>query len=302
VNEQLLAELTKLRHDALAAVHPGASTRVNGSGAGSVESGPSGPMGGRLLHFPDGRDVCVVASTLPADRLDGVAQADPQHPNHVGLLRYADGDALIEMYGHLRAENPSSKVTFTNDSSLTERHLSQHVVILGGDFNRAAHWLSQRVQVPWEVREPDGDDLGLRLMVGAGEDRRIVQPTFLNGTGQLQYDIGCFVRGPNPANLQATVTWCFGVFSRGTFGAVRLLTDAQLRVYNEQEIEDFAPGTFGHEGLEWLMFRVPVVVDFTQTPDLSHRWLRIAHGTATQEPGLPTEHSITWLEGAPPSP
>jgi hypothetical protein len=286
VNKELLQELTRLRREALSP---------------EALAADSGPLGGRLLHFPDGRSVCVVVSTLPQDRLNGVTYADPQHPNHISLLSYADSDALVEVFGHLRAENPTARVTFTNDERMVQDDLGNHVVILGGDWNRAAKWFSRRLELPFEVRA-DGDDteLGLYLVVGAGDDRREVRPTFLRGPGkmELEYDIGLFVRGPNPANLQATVTWCFGIFSRGTLGSVRMVTDAAYRTVNEQEVEDFSP-SFGRSHVEWLMFRVPVAVGFTVTPDLSRPFLRLAYGRVGQEAGQ-IVHTVTWLEGAPP--
>jgi hypothetical protein len=77
-----------------------------------------------------------------------------------------------------------------------------------------------------------------------------------NGLPVLEYDVGLLARRPNQLNLRTTITICAGLFSRGTFGAVRALTDANadLRVRNER----FLVERFGSLGDFWFLFRVPV--------------------------------------------
>ncbi len=38
---------------------------------------------------------------------------DPLDPDFIELYRYSDPDALLELFGHLRAANPASPVQFT---------------------------------------------------------------------------------------------------------------------------------------------------------------------------------------------
>ena len=52
----------------------------------------------------------------------------------------------------------------------------------------------------------------------------------------LAEDVGLLARVPNPLNSSRTLTICNGIHSRGVYGAVRSLTDAQLRDANERYI------------------------------------------------------------------
>jgi hypothetical protein len=58
--------------------------------------------------------VIVICPTAPPD-LQGPL-ADEQDPNFTKMRQYGDLDALIELYGHLRAENPSLDV-FTESTT-----------------------------------------------------------------------------------------------------------------------------------------------------------------------------------------
>ena len=58
---------------------------------------------------------------------------DAQDPNYTHLQAYADLDALIELFGHIRAENdPLFPVSFKLASKVTADDLSGHLVLLGG--------------------------------------------------------------------------------------------------------------------------------------------------------------------------
>ena len=70
---------------------------------------------------------------------------------------------------------------------------------------------------------------------------------------------------------QRTLTICNGTYSRGVYGAVRLLTDARVRDANEAYLADRFAGTseFG------LLLRVPVLGGATSTPDLTSDYHRL---------------------------
>jgi hypothetical protein len=84
------------------------------------------------------------------------------------------------------------------------------------------------------------------------------------------------------------MTLCQGLYSRGTFGLVRMFTDVQHREANEATLEQLDPD-FGAGKLEWLLVRVPVALGNTVTPNLSRPFLRLAIGTRA---------SATLLDGA----
>jgi hypothetical protein len=63
----------------------------------------------RSFQF-DAGPVIVICPTAPPDVQGPLA--DEQDPNFTKMRRYGDLDALIELYGHLRAENPSLDVFY----------------------------------------------------------------------------------------------------------------------------------------------------------------------------------------------
>ena len=58
--------------------------------------------------------------------------SEPDNPNFTDAFNYADLDSLIELYGHVRAENPTMQVNFRRASLVGPDDLSAHVVLLGG--------------------------------------------------------------------------------------------------------------------------------------------------------------------------
>ncbi len=87
---------------------------------------------------------------------------------------------------------------------------------------------------------------------------------------ELKEDIGFLARLPNPFNAERTLTICNGVHSRGVYGAVRCLTDKNVRDANERYLaERFPDGRFA------VLMRVPVVADETISPVLSTSGARL---------------------------
>ena len=254
-----------------------------------AEAGPaeasglvSAVNGGGMWHFPDGNEVCIIASRLPEHVIGHIDYADFRHPNHISLLHYADADALIEVFGHIRASNPGTKVTFKTVRDLVEDDWSKHVVVLGGDWNAAAQWYRRRVDLPVEYVDPSEEaEFDGFFRVTNLDPPRDFAPTFTPTPAdipQLEYDIGLFARSPNPANPETTLTLCQGIFSRGTFGLVRMFTDAQHRETNEAKLAEL-DSDFGVDRLEWLLVRVPVALGNTVTPNLTRPYLRLAIGS-----------------------
>jgi transcriptional regulator with XRE-family HTH domain len=250
------------------------------TGPGGRSERGTGPANG-MWHFPDSVEICIVASRLPDRVLANVDYADYRHPNHINLLHYADADALVEVFGHVRAANPRSKVTFKTWQEMVPDDWSKHVVVLGGDWNEATKWYRRRVELPVEFVDPNAEaEFDGFFRVTVLDPPRDFKPTFTPPPAdlpQLEYDVGLFARSPNPANPSTTLTLCQGIFSRGTFGLVRMFTDAAHRDANEAELAELDPD-FGAERLEWLLVRVPVALGNTVTPNLNRRFLRLAIG------------------------
>jgi len=89
-----------------------------------------------------------------------------------------------------------------------------------------------------------------------------------DGEPLLEYDVALLARMPNELQMSATLTLCAGLFSRGTYGIVRALTDPQRVGPNEAYLRTFErPDNF------WLLTYVPVFAGpdglETLAPDLN---------------------------------
>ena len=67
---------------------------------------------------------------LPEEYRRHLAYADPESADFVSLYTYADPDALIELFGHIRARNPEALVTFHTADELSSHHYTAHLEAL----------------------------------------------------------------------------------------------------------------------------------------------------------------------------
>ena len=72
----------------------------------------------------------MICAQLP--KAETGSLANPADPNYTELPSYAHLDALVELHGHIRAENSSMGVFFKLSSNVVPDDLSGHVVLLGG--------------------------------------------------------------------------------------------------------------------------------------------------------------------------
>jgi transcriptional regulator with XRE-family HTH domain len=303
VRSQLIDELVRLREEAL---------------AGSSPRRDTGALGGRFWYFPDGQPITILCTPLSEAQLGYTEQAaadgslapiaqyatNATHPNAVRNLANGDIDALLELVGHIRAENPTADVRWlTYDRIATADQLTGHLVVLGtGDADvfrdgvmTPVRFLMQSLEIPVRARLPEGgdeefDSVFVVQVDGDGtpnfaaEGEELYRPRFLrdetqatrprlivNGAPQLNVDLALIVRKSNPLNQGAKVTLLSGIFSRGTYGAVRTFTDERFRTRNEQWLanslntDDF-----------WVLVQVPVFAgENTTTPDLSRASQRL---------------------------
>jgi transcriptional regulator with XRE-family HTH domain len=230
----------------------------------------------------------------------GNQYAYPWHANGVESLWNGDMDAVIELHGHIRAENPGSDVRWLLDTDVTADDLAGgHVIILGGGqtfFERSGSvldYLARRLNLPVTRGFPPEDpEYGGSFAVALDDDgrpdvegrnRETHCPQFYVESGQrvleheqpvLEYDVALLSRSQNPLNLAATITICTGIFSRGTYGAVRTLTDSHLRARNEKYLDEHLDLTNF-----WMLMHVPVLTTptgaQTVTPDLTRPFHRL---------------------------
>lgn len=239
----LLAELTRLR-----SVHLGAEVAENGDSS---------------WHFPGGAPVRLVCGELPEDEQPEYTAS--KHVNHLELLAYADLDSMVELFGHIRSLNPDSDVRFLRSSRVLPDDLSSHLVLIGGyALNSLTRWVVEQTDMP--VRQVTVPEFKQGEVFRLADDpERTFRPVFLNEHGDLVEDVGMLFRMRNPNNTARTLTICAGTYTRGVWGAVRSLTDANVRDANEAYLRD----RFGDQPYCVLM-RVPVFGATTATPDLTN--------------------------------
>jgi hypothetical protein len=219
----------------------------------------------RSFQFEAG-PVIVICSTAPPEERGPLA--DEHDPNFTKAQQYGDLDALIELYGHLRAENPSLDVFHRQTTDVVSDDLSSHVILLGGvGWNKVTLYFQSAIsQVP--ITQTAVDDVkGGDIFIENTQDGKSFYPEYRDlGDGrELIADVGFLARLRHPFNVSRTLTICNGIFSRGVFGAVRCLTDARFREQNERYLADRFPG-----GEFAMLLRVPVVTNETLSPDLQN--------------------------------
>ncbi|MGW5189087.1 helix-turn-helix domain-containing protein [Kribbella sp. NPDC004138] len=250
------------------------------------QSGSSSSNSSYTFDFESGR-ITLICPEVP--ELGRSPLADEDNPNHTRLYKYADLDALIEMWGHVRASNPELRVRHRLPSEVSADHMSGHLILIGGiAWNRVTSRLLRvldnlpirQMSVPdladgeifrsrdgreyrplWEERKGAAeDDAPSKAELEADQ----AQDAWKGDTPrELVEDVALFARLPNPFNHSRTITICNGVYSRGVLGAVRMLTDDAVRERNEIYLANRFPG-----GVYGLLMRVPVINGEAVTPDL----------------------------------
>jgi transcriptional regulator with XRE-family HTH domain len=272
--KRLEAELIQLREAAMGpvgAVEPGRAL---------APAAPTIAPATGTWYFPDRAPVTIVCARLPERLRSTMPYADPQNPDYIDAYTYADLDALIELFGHLRAVNPANLVRFRRSSELVEDDYTTHLVLLGGvDWNDVTAELLDSFNFP--VRQvsnnAEGDDWDAWFEVDSGDERVEYRPTLAKAGGRevLREDVAQFLRAPNPFNQRRTVTFCNGMYGRGTYGAVRALTDQRFRDRNEEYLD----ARFGGSDTFGLLMRVRmapggkvITPDWTKADTRLHEW------------------------------
>jgi transcriptional regulator with XRE-family HTH domain len=115
----------------------------------TAAAGESATPGG-FWHLPDGEQIRLVCGTLPET---APAESQPYrsaaNPNYVKLSNFADLDAVVELYGHIRSANPTSDVRYRLETALISDDIVGHVVVLGrARLNSATRWFYDRIDMP----------------------------------------------------------------------------------------------------------------------------------------------------------
>jgi hypothetical protein len=243
-------------------------------------AGPTDAIGGGRWYFADQKSVTIVCARLPPQLRASMPYTDPENPDYVRSYTYADVDALIELFGHIRAVNPAiPDVRIRTVDVLEEDDYTAHLVLLGGvDWNPVTRDITRRLKLP--VRQgtrADDDPYNGYFEVGAGEAAQRFAPV-LDRDGSriiLREDVAYFFRGRNPYNSHRTITICNGTFGRGTYGAVRALTDVRFRDRNEEYLTERFRDPLGFGILHRVAIGVKgeaLTPDWTIEENRLHEW------------------------------
>jgi transcriptional regulator with XRE-family HTH domain len=232
---------------------------------GSQEQEAAAAATYRSWFFDDDGPVAIICPDAPPEARGPLA--DAQNPNYTSAHAYADLDSLIELFGHIRAENDALfPVSYKLAGDVKADDLSGHLVLLGGvawnDLTR--HLLRSLIRLP--VRQFESPNLPSGEIFAAGGDtneQRFEPEWAPDNPKELVEDVGLLARMRNPYNSSRTLTLCNGIHSRGVLGAVRALTDVRVRDANESYLAE----RFGADEYAILM-RVPVFQGEAMSPDL----------------------------------
>jgi transcriptional regulator with XRE-family HTH domain len=250
------------------------------NGAQGHEPGPTteDPYAGSHWRFPVDQDITIVCSALPQEYLDKLKPyTNPMAPYYVDLYRFADLDALLELFGQLRAANPLNNVRVRTPAEVKADDYTSHLVLLGGvDWNMITAELLYRLDFPvrqltWKSEaEPGG------FLIGKGADEQRFAPVLRQEGGNeiLESDVALFFRSPSPFNEKRTISICNGTYGYGTLGAVRALTDVRFRDRNEEYLRTRFAGinTFSIISRVMVLPGAAVTPDWTSSDDLLHEW------------------------------
>lgn len=223
------------------------------------------PVARRSWLFTDAGPLTLICAQLPETEAGRLAH--PDDLNYTELLSYADITSMVELHGHIRAENPEMDVFYKLSPEVKADDLSGHVVIIGGiGWNEVTRRILELTRIPVMQEEDPAITSGEVFVANiAGKVHKYLPRLSEDKPTKLLEDVGLLVRMPNPLNSNRTLTMCNGIHSRGVYGAVRSLTDARLRESNERYIAEHFPNNkeFG------ILMRIQVIEGRAMTPDFS---------------------------------
>ena len=217
-------------------------------------------------HFGDQNDITIVCAQWPTHMIEQIPYTDINDPDYIELLTFSDLDSVFELHGHIRAANPACLTQLRTAGKLEPDDYSSHLVSLGGiDWNSATTSVLDKLRLPvrqvvdWKTEggqyfevEADGQPIRYRPVLTKRGERTI-----------LTEDIALFAFAVNPFNKKRTVSICSGMYGRGTYGAVRALTDVRFRDRNAECLRS----KFGDSDTYCILTRVQIINGVTVTPD-----------------------------------
>ena len=226
------------------------------------------PVTRRSWLFTDAGPLTLICAQLP--EAEAGPLANPDDLNYTELLSYADITSMVELHGHIRAENPEMEVFFKSTREVRADDLSGHLVLIGGiGWNEVTRRILELTRLPVMQEEDPAFQSGEVFVANiAGKVHKYLprlSEKSEDSPAKLLEDVGLLVRMPNPINSTRTLTMCNGIHSRGVYGAVRSLTDARIRESNERYIAQH----FRDNQEFGILMRVQVIEGRAMTPDFN---------------------------------
>jgi hypothetical protein len=233
--------------------------------AAAGKGGQNPRRAANLWQFSDPGPITLICARLPSGQKSRLAK--PANPNYTELQSFADLDALIELYGHIRAENPTMQVFFKPAPKVEPDDLSGHVVLLGGFvWNEITEQMLEMSHLPVRQIEDPSVTTGEIFVVGSDGEEKKYLPKWTTRGKKIQEDVGLLARRVNPLNSNRTLTICNGIHSRGVLGAVRALADMRSRELRESN-DTYIAESFADTSDFAILMRVAVIDGRTITPD-----------------------------------
>ncbi len=212
-----------------------------------------------LWHFPDPLAISIVCSDTP----EPPSYAEPSHLNYSRYARYADIDALIEIFGQVKADNPNRMIRILSTGRLVQDFALNHLIIIGGVATNAASLFAQDIPLPAAEKIPNSSPPTYLFRCTVGDETREFT-SVRDDEDNLVQDVGLIARGPHPIIPGGTVSLLSGITTRGVHGAALSFIDLHMRDTNERYLEN----AFGNAEAFCLLMNIPVQNNVALPPNL----------------------------------
>jgi transcriptional regulator with XRE-family HTH domain len=227
---------------------------------------------GTIWRFGARTFVSLVDSVAP----DAPPYAQQAHLHYSQYARFADLDALIEVFAQVKADNPVSMIRLLSPDELTQDFALNHLVIVGGaawrEVSKETPWFAQNIDIVLPVARPTGETHVFECVVG--EEKRTFESLYVGGV--LTQDVGLIARVPHPIMPEKTVTVLSGITSRGVHGAALCFTDWHVSDENERYLQE----TFGNTEAFCVLMNIPVANNMALPTNLSLENVRLYEWSA----------------------
>jgi transcriptional regulator with XRE-family HTH domain len=234
------------------------SLRERAAQSTSVSATAKGPRSA-LWHFPDPIAVSIVCS----DAVEPPAYSEPSDLNYSRYARYADLDALITIYGQVKADNPARMVRILSTGRLAQDFALNHLIIIGGAASNAASLFAQDLPLPTSEEVPGTNRVTHLFRCNIEGEAREFRSSW-DDEETLTQDVGLIARSPHPIIPGGTVTLLSGITSRGVHGAALCFVDSHVRDTNERYLEN----AFGDAESFCILMNIPVQNNVALPPNL----------------------------------